>query len=164
MNKLLLLIFATMIAFVATLTAQGPKPAEVRIEKTLEQRNFITIPDSLLNIISWLESKHGLEQEGDNGKAIGNYMIWETYILEHNRVYGTNYTHDDAKCPYTSRMITKNMLIAMGKNFYKNEKRMPTIEDYLAMHNGSYEGYKKQTRFAYIRRYYSECVERRLHL
>jgi len=153
--------------FVISRTASKPTPKKVeisQIEFCVSQRVFITINDDLLTKIAWLESKFDQFAVGDNGKAKGMYQLWNTYIQEHNRLYGTNYVHDDAFCPYTSRHIVKGVLVAMAKNFYKNEGRIPNEVELLAMHNGGYRGYKKNTSLTYIQRYYDEIETKKLHL
>jgi len=170
LNTLLITLYATMILFVLLATSRTapeppPKKAEIsQIEFCVSQRLFITINDDLLTKIAWLESKFEQFAVGDNGKAKGMYQLWNSYIQEHNRIYGTSYVHDDAFCPYTSRHIVKGVLVAMAKNYYKNEGRIPNEVELLAMHNGGYRGYKKNTSLPYIKRYYDEIVTRKLHL
>ena len=181
LNTLLLTLYATMILFIIGIyiamilfiiditSCKGrtppPKKAEIsQIEFCVSQRLFITIDDDLLTKIAWLESEFDQFAIGDNGKAKGMYQLWNSYIQEHNRLYGTSYVHDDAFCPYTSRHIVKGVLVAMAKNYYKNEGRIPNEVELLAMHNGGYRGYKKNTSLPYIQRYYSEIVTKKLHL
>jgi len=170
LNTLLITLYATMILFVLLATSRTdpeppPKKAEIsQIEFCVSQRLFITINDDLLTKIAWLESNFDQFAIGDNGKAKGMYQLWNSYIQEHNRLYGTSYVHDDAFCPYTSRHIVKGVLVAMAKNYYKNEGRVPNEVELLAMHNGGYRGYKKNTSLPYIQRYYDEIVTKKLHL
>jgi hypothetical protein len=162
-NILLILLYITITLFVIECKAQLPKPAP-QIEYCTAQRLWFSISDDLLNKIAYLESKFDTCAIGDSGKALGMFQIWEIYIQEHNRLYGTKYTHYHAYHVPTARSITHGVLFSMAMNFYKNEGTLPNEVQLLMMHNGGYNGYKRNTSLPYIQRYYSEIVTKKLHL
>jgi hypothetical protein len=148
-NLYILILCALMLAFVVSVQA---KSREERLEQRLTWQNYIHVSEWVLDVVADFETVNR-DLIGDNGKAIGVYQLWEVYIFEHNRIYGTNYTHEDAKCPYTSRLITKGMLTHMGKYYFKRTGKRPDVITYLRLHNGGYKGYLKASTLENVEKY-----------
>ena len=86
----------------------------------------------LLLVIGTIESGLDPNAIGDNGKAYGQYQLWEIYIDDVNRTQGTNFTHQDAFD------VEKAEQIDMLYTIYWCERRnLPmTAENILRFHNG----------------------------
>ena len=86
----------------------------------------------LLLVIGTIESGLDPNAIGDNGKAYGQYQLWEIYIDDVNRTQGTNFTHQDAFD------VEKAEQIVMLYTIYWCERRnLPmTAENILRFHNG----------------------------
>lgn len=103
----------------------------------------ITPSEKLLDAIRYVESKNYNKAVGDNGKAFGSYQIHKAYIEDVNRIYKTNYKHEDAFNETLAREITKKYLMYYGRVYYNKTGRMPTDEIFARIHNGGPSGWKK---------------------
>jgi hypothetical protein len=88
---------------------------------------------------------------GDNGKAYGQYQIHKCYVDDVNRVYKTNYTHEDAFDRKKARIMVDLYL-----KHYCSQKRLgrtPTFEDAARIHNGGPNGHKKDATIKYAKKF-----------
>lgn len=99
--------------------------------------------DKLLDVLQYVESKNDAKAIGDGGKAFGILQIWEGVIKDVNRVYKTNYKHEDAFDPVKARDIAKKYLHYYGYIYSRNEKQAPTYEVLARIWNGGPKGYRK---------------------
>lgn len=87
---------------------------------------------------------------GDNGRAYGCLQIHEICVKDVNRIYGTNYVHEDAFHREKAIKICELYL-----SHYASEKRLgrvPTAEDMARIWNGGPMGYKKSATENYWRK------------
>lgn len=87
---------------------------------------------------------------GDNGRAYGCLQIHEICVKDVNRIYGTNYVHEDAFHREKAIRICELYL-----SYYASEKslgRKATFEDMARIWNGGPNGYKKESTLKYWRK------------
>lgn len=97
----------------------------------------------LLPALATVESNHNINAVGDNGKAKGILQIWDVVIKDVNRVYKTNYVHNDAFNKEKSFDIATKYLKFWGKRYTINNHKPATMEVYARLWNGGPKGYKK---------------------
>jgi hypothetical protein len=86
----------------------------------------------LLLVIGTIESGLDPNAIGDNGKAYGQYQLWEIYIDDVNRTQKTYYSHQDAFNVYHAEQIVK-----LYTTYWCNRRNLPlTAENLLRFHNG----------------------------
>jgi hypothetical protein len=83
-------------------------------------------------------------KDGDNGQSWGMYQIQSGYIEDVNRVYKTNYTHEDARDRNQAELIVVKYLRYWGNRYELNTGNAPAAEDYFRLHNGGCHFYKKK--------------------
>lgn len=98
--------------------------------------------DRLIPILCEVESNGNLKAIGDNGKAKGILQLWKTYIDDVNRVYKTDYTHDDAMYYHNSCEIVILYLTHWGKYYERKYKKPATYEVLAKIHNGGPTAYR----------------------
>jgi hypothetical protein len=103
--------------------------------------------------IKYIESMNKPDAIGDAGKAFGIAQIHKVAVDDVNRMYGTNYTHEDAFDVNCAEEIFHLYITAGIKRFTRIYKRPPTEGEVVRMWNGGiYQGYRiKQTLKYYIR-------------
>ncbi len=116
-----------------------------------------SIKDSLpriYNKIKIVESNGNPRAIGDGGKAFGEAQIHKIAVEDVNRLYGTNYTHEDSFDKICSKEIFSLYLSAGIDIFCKKFGRDPSEEEVVRMWNGSiYSGYKKKSTIKYYMKY-----------
>lgn len=106
--------------------------------------------ESLLRAITYVESRGNNSAIGDGGLAFGSLQIHKGVVLDVNRVYGTNYTHQDA--------FDRSKAVDMFRKYlaiYAVERRLgrePTLEDKARIWNGGPNGFRKDA----TRRYWEK--------
>ena len=134
-NIFLILFMAALLAAVGSLRAQC----------SIEHRI-----DSLLPYIAEVESLCHIYAVGDNGKAFGLYQLHPIFVRDYNRIFGGNYSHADAFCPYTAAHITKSVLMHYSMKYYAMTCRMPSARVILAIHNGGWRGWENEATVPYL--------------
>ena len=103
--------------------------------------------ESLLRAITYVESRGDNSAIGDGGLAYGSLQIHKGVVLDVNRVYGTNYTHENAFDRASAvDMFRKYLAI------YAIERRLgrqPTREDKARIWNGGPNGFRKDATVGY---------------
>tara|TARA_R100000353_G_scaffold153644_3_gene112208 strand:- start:505 stop:882 length:378 start_codon:yes stop_codon:yes gene_type:complete len=100
---------------------------------------------AILFVIAMVESGGNPNvKDGDNGQSWGMYQIQSGYIEDVNRVYKTNYTHEDARDRNKAELIVVKYLRYWGNRYELNTGNAPTAEDYFRLHNGGCHFYKKK--------------------
>jgi hypothetical protein len=118
---------------------------------------LLFIPDELKDIrfvLKHVETHNQPDAIGDNGKAYGVLQIHKIAVDDVNRLYGTDYTHQDAFNVVCSEEIF-NLAIKAGIKRYKRIYcRSPTEGELVRMWNGGiYRGYKIDATLKYYKRY-----------
>ena len=86
----------------------------------------------LLLVIGTIESGLDPNAIGDNGKAYGQYQLWEIYIDDVNRTQGTNFTHQDAFDVEKAEQI-----VMLYTTYWCKKRNLPLIaENICRFHNG----------------------------
>jgi len=100
---------------------------------------------AILFVIAMVESGGNPNvKDGDNGQSWGMYQIQSGYIEDVNRVYKTNYTHEDARDRNKAELIVIKYLRYWGNRYELNTGKAPAAEDYFRLHNGGCHFYKKK--------------------
>jgi len=79
---------------------------------------------------------------GDNGQAYGCLQIHKVYVDDVNRILGVDkYVHQDA----FNRLDSIDMFMTYTAHYatYERLGREPTVEDFVRIHNGGPDGWKK---------------------
>lgn len=113
--------------------------------------------EPLLKAISIVESKSDDTAVGDNGKAIGRYQIWETYVNDVNRFAKTSYVWTDAKDPLKAKQIVILYLNYYGARYERLTGKKATFEVLARIHNGGPNGYKKTATEKYWNKVKKQC-------
>jgi len=103
-----------------------------------------TIAQLILAIIQ-VESGGNMMAVGDNGKAYGCMQIHAIYVEDVNRIWGTNFKHDDA---FDKVAAMEMFLIYTGHYAVKMEDKLDrkaTFEDLARIHNGGPNGWQKES-------------------
>ena len=138
--KSILLIWLLLSAISTTYPNPNPNPRE-----TL---------DSIFHVLKYVESNNNADEVGDDGKAYGIVQIHAICVEDVNRIYGTDYTHEDAFQEDCAREIFFLYLSKGIKRFRVKYNREPTNADLVRMWNGSiYTGYRKESTKKYYRKY-----------
>jgi hypothetical protein len=121
---------------------------------SLSLSSYATDLGQIYDILKYVESNNKESAIGDNGKAYGVVQIHKICVADINRIYKTNYTHQQAFDETYSREMFM-LYISYGiKRFKLIRCRSPTEEEIVRMWNGGiYRGYLKKSTRAYYRRY-----------
>lgn len=108
----------------------------------------------IADVLQEVESNNNPEAIGDGGLALGTLQIHEGAILDVNKHFGTEYTHDDATDPKIARDIFVKY-ISLGVELYKLRcGHAPNEYDIVRMWNGGiYRGYEYPSTLTYLRKY-----------
>lgn len=119
--------------------ATTPLIADAEVSKKLTPK--------VLDAIAQVESggKNGIKVKDTNGLiSYGMYQIQEPYLKDANQYMGTNYTIRDVQHnPDIAKKVVKGYVERYSKHFIKVNKRAPSVEEMISMHNGGPTGYKK---------------------
>jgi hypothetical protein len=98
--------------------------------------------DVVLDAIRQVESSGGKDaRDGDKGKAIGDYQIWEPYWKDAMRILKKDWPYEDARDPLRARMAVK----AYVTHYQKSGRYPATPETWARLHNGGPRGVEKLT-------------------
>ena len=109
---------------------------------------------SIMSILKTVETNNDPTAIGDNGRSYGILQIQRSVLSDVNRVYGTNYKHEDMFSEKSSEEVF-NLYLCLGKEkFLKKHKRFPTEEELVRMWNGGiYKGYTYNQTKLYYQKY-----------
>ena len=109
---------------------------------------------SIMSILKTVETNNDPEAIGDNGTSYGILQIQRSVVRDVNRIYGTNYTHDDMFSEEASEEVFR-MYLCYGKEvFLKKTCRFPNEEELVRMWNGGiYNGYTYNQTKSYYKKY-----------
>ena len=109
---------------------------------------------SIMSILKTVETNNDVDAIGDNGTSYGILQIQRSVLSDVNRIYGTNYTHDDMFSEEASEEVFR-MYLCYGKEvFLKKTCRFPNEEELVRMWNGGiYKGYTYNQTKSYYKKY-----------
>jgi hypothetical protein len=109
---------------------------------------------SIMSILKTVETNNNPDSIGDNGRSYGILQIQRSVLNDVNRVYGTNYYHEQMFSEKSSEEVFK-LYMCYGKEvFLKKHCRFPTEEEMVRMWNGGiYKGYKYNQTKVYYQKY-----------
>jgi hypothetical protein len=108
----------------------------------------------IYNVIKHVETNNNPNAVGDDGKAYGVVQIHLGAILDVNRIYGTDYIHEDAFHEECSEEIFYRYISYGIAIYIQNHNTRPTEEEIVRMWNGGiYRGYKIKSTKKYWNRY-----------
>lgn len=100
---------------------------------------------AILFVIAMVESgANSNVKDGDGGLAVGMYQIHQSYVDDVNRVYGTEYTHEDMRTRSKAEDVVIKYLTYWGSRYQLNTGKVPMAEDYFRLHNGGCHFWKKK--------------------
>tara|TARA_R110001606_G_C14936788_1_gene598720 strand:- start:39 stop:416 length:378 start_codon:yes stop_codon:yes gene_type:complete len=119
---------------------------------------FLSSLATIMATLKQVESDNNPLAIGDNGSSYGILQIQESVVRDVNRIYGTEYQHEDMFSEKASEEVFKLYLCYGKEVFLKKHCRLPNQEELVRMWNGGiYQGYKyKQTK-----EYYERFLQRR---
>lgn len=109
--------------------------------------------NEIREVLKHVETNYRLEMVGDGGDSFGILQIQEAVIIDINRYYGTDYTHQDAFDEVCAEEIFELYIQMYSKNLVKKEKRDVTEYDIVRMWNGGPRGYKRDSTLDYLEKY-----------
>ena len=109
----------------------------------------VEVKTKLLNAIKTVESNGKSDAIGDNGKAVGAYQLWKTYVDDVNNILKNKgskirFTYNDRFNAHKSRVMTLIYLKHYGKVYERKTGKVATDEILAKIHNGGPNGWKKQ--------------------
>jgi hypothetical protein len=109
---------------------------------------------SIMSILKTVETNNDPTAIGDNGTSYGILQIQRSVVRDVNRIYSTNYTHDDMFSEEASEEVFR-MYLCYGKEvFLKKTGRFPNEEELVRMWNGGiYKGYTYNQTKSYYKKY-----------
>jgi hypothetical protein len=105
--------------------------------------NYSALIDALIIV----ESGGRADAVGDNGKAFGILQIWSVVVQDVNKVFGTNFRHQDAFNPTKAKQICRRYL-----SIYAIKSRIGDMDPYEAsarIWNGGPNGHRKNATLGY---------------
>ena len=109
---------------------------------------------SIMSILKQVETNGDVNAIGDNGRSYGILQIQRSVLSDVNRVYGTDYSHDDMFSEEASEEVFKLYLCLGKEKFLKKHDRFPTEEELVRMWNGGiYKGYTYSQTELYYQKY-----------
>jgi len=102
-----------------------------------------------LDAICLVESNGGKDaRDGDGGRAIGPYQIWESYWKDGTRFLKVDWPYSEARDPVKARAVVRAYVTT-----YATVRSYPqTPETWSRLHNGGPSGAKKRATEAYWRK------------
>jgi len=104
-------------------------------------------------VLKHVETNYRTEMIGDGGDSFGILQIQEGVILDVNRKYGTDYTHQDAFDERCAEEIFELYIQMWSKKLETKEQRPVTEQDIVRIWNGGPRGYKKASTLDYLEKY-----------
>lgn len=109
---------------------------------------------TIYEVLKHVESNNNPKAIGDTGNAFGVVQIHKACVEDVNRVYGTQYYHEqmfDEQC--ASEVFY--LYLRYGIKLFKiRNKAKPTTQDVVRMWNGGiYSGYRRESTKKYYKKY-----------
>jgi len=109
---------------------------------------------SIMSILKVVETNSDTDSIGDNGRSYGILQIQRSVVSDVNRIYGTEYYHEQMFSEKASEEVFKLYMCYGREVFLKKHCRFPTEEEMVRMWNGGiYKGYKYKQTKKYYKKY-----------
>ena len=109
---------------------------------------------SIMSILKTVETNNDVDAIGDNGTSYGILQIQRSVLSDVNRIYGTEYYHEQMFSEKASEEVFKLYMCYGREVFLKKHCRFPTEEEMVRMWNGGiYKGYKYKQTKKYYKKY-----------
>lgn len=131
---------------------------QIQSKKNVNTNQIINLPQLLKSLVQ-VESGGNTKAIGDQGRSYGPLQIRKEVIADVNRVYGTNYIHNDAFDLGKSYDIASKYL----RYWIKVKKYKPTYENFSRVWNGGPMGPTKSATNSYWNKVKSELVQLGIH-
>ena len=97
---------------------------------------------SIMSILKTVETNNNPDSIGDNGRSYGILQIQRSVLKDVNRIYGTNYYHEQMFSEEASEEVFK-LYICYGREvFLRKHCRFPTESEMVRMWNGGIYNFK----------------------
>lgn len=107
-----------------------------------------------MSILKTVETNNNTDSIGDNGRSYGILQIQRSVLKDVNRIYGTEYYHEQMFSEKASEEVFKLYMCYGREVFLKKHCRFPTEEEMVRMWNGGiYKGYKYKQTKKYYKKY-----------
>ena len=103
----------------------------------------IVVKADLVDGLIKVESNGNNRAVGDKGKAIGCLQVWKVVVDDVNRVYKTDYKHEDMFDRAKSVDVCKKYLLHYGKVYKKQTGKPITAEVLARIWNSGPNGWQK---------------------
>lgn len=109
---------------------------------------------SIMSILKVVETNSNPDSIGDNGRSYGILQIQRSVLKDVNRIYGTNYKHEQMFSEKASEEVFKLYLCYGKEVFLRKHCRFPTEQEIVRMWNGGiYKGYTYRQTKDYYKKY-----------
>jgi hypothetical protein len=109
---------------------------------------------SIMSILKTVETNNNTDSIGDNGRSYGILQIQRSVLSDVNRIYGTDYYHEQMFSEEASEEVFKLYMCYGREVFLKKHCRFPTEEEMVRMWNGGiYKGYTYKQTKKYYKKY-----------
>ena len=109
---------------------------------------------SIMSILKTVETNNNSDSIGDNGRSYGILQIQTSVLSDVNRIYGTEYYHEQMFSEEASEEVFKLYMCYGREVFLKKYCRFPTEEEMVRMWNGGiYKGYTYNQTKKYYKKY-----------
>lgn len=109
---------------------------------------------SIMSILKTVETNNNTDSIGDNGMSYGILQIQRSVLSDVNRIYGTEYYHEQMFSEKASEEVFKLYMCYGREVFLKKHCRFPTEEEMVRMWNGGiYKGYTYNQTKEYYKKY-----------
>jgi hypothetical protein len=119
------------------------------VSTQLFAKNITEIRD----ILKHVETNYRPHMIGDGGDSYGILQIQQGAIDDVNRVYGTDYNHQDAFDITCAEEIFELYITIWTKNLEKKQQRAATEEDIVRIWNGGPQGWRRSGTLKYLSKY-----------
>jgi len=108
----------------------------------------------IMSILKTVETNNNPDSIGDNGRSYGILQIQRSVLSDVNRIYGTEYYHEQMFSEKASEEVFKLYMCYGREVFLKKHCRFPTEEEMVRMWNGGiYKGYTYNQTKKYYNKY-----------
>lgn len=108
----------------------------------------------IMSILKTVETNNNPDSIGDNGRSYGILQIQRSVLSDVNRIYGTEYYHEQMFSEKASEEVFKLYMCYGREVFLKKHCRFPTEEEMVRMWNGGiYKGYTYNQTKKYYKKY-----------
>jgi hypothetical protein len=109
--------------------------------------------NNIREVLKHVETSYNSDLIGDGGASFGILQIQKGVILDINRKFGTDYTHQDAFEVNCAEEIFELYIQMYTDKLEKREARAATEEDIVRIWNGGPRGYQRSSTLGYLVKY-----------